>query len=222
VPHVRKQAFKNRFLQRLGEEISPTAHAHVEGESIAEIMPWLWLSIRANPRNLEVYLVTAFWLAGQAGRPDLALDVLAEAQHNNPFSYVVHLERGRIYLAQNMLQQAGREFDAGLEFWPGEEEPDSEDARAGKRNLLLHRALLYEVDGKREKAMDLLGEVMRLYPDQGGFGRRLEKMAKGEQPDVPAGDVLQALLRENAKARECRRCGDPESDHEARVHDHDH
>ena len=71
----RERAFTDVF-SRLSDAISPRDHLHLRGEAAAEIMPWLWLAVRSEPGNVDAYVLAAFWMAAEIGRPDLALDLL--------------------------------------------------------------------------------------------------------------------------------------------------
>ena len=224
VPHATKQALRASVFQRLAESVCPREHVHAEGDQVSEVMPWLRLATRCNPRDIETYLVAAFWLTSAANRTDLALDVLREAQQNNPKNHRVYLERGRILLSENQLAESKHEFDVGLAFWPGPEDPESEEAKYDLRNLLLHRAMLLEVDGKAAAAVADLRRIERLYPGSQGIAERAHVLESGEAPTTSARDVLDSLLSENARERSaCHREDEHECDHfgEDR-HDNEH
>jgi len=89
----RRRAFTSGFM-RLARAIAPEEHVHLHAESVNEIVPWLYFATRADPHNVEAYVVAAFWLAGEGNRPDLAEHVLDEARANNPKDYRVYLEKG--------------------------------------------------------------------------------------------------------------------------------
>ena len=215
VPHSKKEAFHDRLFQRMAEAVSPHDHVHASGAEIADIMPWLRLAVRCNPHDMDSYLVAAFWLARELGRPDLALDVLSEAQQNNPNNYHVYLERGRVYLTLNRLEKSRRDFDAGVVFWPGEEDPESEDAKLGLRNLLLHRALLLEVSGETSGAAADLRRILAIFSGTPGVLERCWALERGEPPSTSAREVLVALLNDKAQARStCHR------EHEEAEHTH--
>jgi len=214
VPHASKDALRNCVFERLAEAVSPSEHVHAGGQEIAEIMPWLRLAAYCNPHDVETYLVASFWLAGEAGRPDLALDVLREAEENNPKEYRIWLERGRILLRDRRLAEAARAFDVGLAFWPGSQEPDGEDARHGLRNLLLHRAILLELSGDTAQAVRDLRRIVELYPSSESIRLRADTLENGRAPAAPAGEILTTLLRENA--------GERSACHREDEHGHDH
>ena len=201
VEPVRRTAFEDSFFQELHEEVSPQGHAHLGGESIREIMPWLWLAIRSDPQNVESYLVAAFWLSGELDRPDLAHEILNKARYSNPGSYHVRIARGRLHVEQGEMHDAARAFDAALVLWPGEEDPEGVDARLGKRNILLHNALLHEMSGENDDAIKALRGILAMYPDRKAIRERAAALAKGIRPSVLADEMLHAMISKNRKTQ---------------------
>ena len=199
--HKQEKAFEGDFFQRIAGVVSPQEHVHISGQNITEIMPWLWLAIRTNPHNVELYLVTAFWLAGKIDRPDLAQEVLVDAQRNNPRSYEVLLEWGRLCLKQGKQEAARHKLDAALALWPGTQAPESESARQDKRNILIHRGLLYEVEGANDQAIAAYREVVALFPGQRSLRKRTNALSRGDTPSVLATHLRAVMLEDHRKAR---------------------
>ena len=216
VEHVRPEAFKGSIFQRAADEISPRAHVHLVGEEIKEMMPWLSLAIRTNPRRLDTYLVAAFWLATDANRPDLALNVLAEAQQNIPSSHEIQLERGCLLLRENKLKEAREALDTGLAFWPGNGKPDSREMQYDRARLLLYRAVLHEIDGKNMEAIAALEEILTMYPERTALKERIAELREGKEPSLLPASRLKQMLKNDAKHRHGETCGRKEE------HDHDH
>jgi len=206
VHHKHDLAFENNFFQRLRREVAPELHVHVHGAAVTEIMPWLWLTIRMDPHHAEPYLVAAFWLIKEGRRPDLALEVLQEAQCAIPFNYEIQLAKGRIYLKQGDLARAKEALDAGLAFWPSGKSPVSEDARGDRAALLLYRALLHETDGETEEAIAEMEEILRMFPKRTALRDRIEAYRRGGEPSLLANRVWTGMLREHdAQQAACHR-----------------
>jgi len=211
IDHEVETAFDNAIFQSAAEEFSPSDHVHLAGGDIAEMMPWLWLSIQADPGRVETYLVAAFWLSHAAGLHDEALEVLKQGQCAVPFNYEIQLERGRILLHQNKLQAAAAAFDAGLAFWPGTHKTDDGDAKHDKAGLLLYRALLCEAHGKKEDAIAALQEIIELYPHRSHISDRIANLRAGGEPSLTAAIVWQRMIETDAEARAgltCPHCED--------------
>jgi tetratricopeptide (TPR) repeat protein len=215
--HVRQKAFEHSIFQRAAREISPEEHVHISRERVKEMMPWLWLAVRANPNNVETYLVAAFWLANDADRPDLALEVLQEAQWNNPFNYRVQLERGRLLATVHDFDRAKRALDAGLAFWPGDDQPDGHEALLLKSRLLIYRAMVYTISGSSDQAIVDLEEILELYPERAHIRRMIEDVRTGKTAFVLARQQLDGILKEdNDRQREAIEI---ECSHHHRHHD---
>ena len=214
VGHLEEEAFQGGAFQKLLARISPHRHAHVDAANAKEIIPWLWLAIRMDPHNVDLYLVASFWLAKDAGRPDVALEVLREGQCNNPFNPLIQLARGRILLKQRRLEESTQAFDAGLAFWPGALPPDSEDARYGKAELLIYRTLLHELDDEVDQAIRGLEAILELFPKRTDLEKRIAELRSGIPPSSLASRVLADMVKQSEEAHVCAR---PDNDHN---HDH--
>jgi len=186
VEHVEKRAFESGFFQALSKDISPERVVHMAGQNVKEMMPWIWLAIRSDPHNLNAYLVGAFLLSREVGRPDLAHELLREAQYNNPKNYEAPLEDARVYLKEKNTPAAKHALDVGLAFWPGGKMPQEANAREDKAALLLYRALLNEIDGEDDAAIARYQEILGLFPQRTALQNRIDSLRHGGQPSVLA------------------------------------
>ena len=210
--HTRHEAFKKSIYQNLAGDISPRYHIHLSGSEVKEIMPWLRLATLTDPHDIRIFFDSAFWLAHDAKRPDLAEEVLLSAQVDNPFNYQVQLERGRIFLIQNKIDEAKRAFDAGLAFWPSKDKADTETAMDGKARLLLYRALLHEADGKKDEAISNLQEILRLFPERVYLLSRIDDLKEGKEPSLLASKVWSDMLKHDMSKQSENHCNHPGED----------
>jgi tetratricopeptide (TPR) repeat protein len=208
VPHLRRRELENTFFRRTVAVITPGQHGHLAGQDVREIMPWLWLAIRMNPRDVKLYLDAAFCLAHDMGRSDVAHEVLREALYANPGDYRILLDDGRIYLREGRLAEAGRALNAGLAFWSGRADPDGADAKFDKRSLLIYRGLVYETQGDLAKAADCYEQILQLFPEAKGFRDRWDALRRAVCPDqAPARVIRNTLEEEGAMRVKCEREG---------------
>ena len=202
VPHSKSHAFDDDIFQRVRNAVSPQQHVHLSGPSdITEIMPWLDLATRINPQDEESYLVAAFWLAGQAQRPDLALHILNNAQCNIPYSYTIQCEKGRILLHEGEHDLALQAFNAAIAFWDVKADANHPDDILDKGEFLLYRALLLEAEGRQQAAIEDLKALLCIPPDRPAMQVRLQQLSNGKPTQPSARDVLQTLLRKHAKPK---------------------
>jgi tetratricopeptide (TPR) repeat protein len=181
-------------------------------------MPWLDLATRVNPQNQEGYLVAAFWLAGEAQRPELALGILDNAQCNIPYAYEVQLEKGRILLHTGEHRVALQAFSAAIAFWEKTADPTDPDQLLDKAEALLYRALLREAEGMPSEAIADLKAMLSISPDRPAMQARLRDLESGTTTHPPAHALLRSMLRTYQDIR--RQCDDPSHAHEETEHEH--
>ncbi len=218
-PEVNR-AFSANPFQNLSRSLDPVEHVHLNGETVAEILPWLWMAAKADPHNIQHYMVSSFWLAHEMGRPDLALDFLSEARCNNPFSYPIAMESGVIALNTGDKEEATSQLDAGLAFWLLSEEKASYDAKNDRARMLLYRALLYEDSGRKKDAVLMLEEILALFPARSEINKRISELKSGDAPSLLASsrwsDILHTEISERKDHKGC-----DYDDHATEDHAHD-
>jgi len=193
----RRAAFSSRF-HRLADVLAPHSHVHLHAERVCEVLPWLDLATRADPSQVEAYRSAAFWLAGEAQRPDEAFRVLAEGRRRNPGDYRLLLDTGRLHLQRGQPGAAARWFEAAQRAWDRGPPPDSLGARQEQAELLLYRGLLFEGRGDRLRAQACYRNLLALFPGREGVRARLEALeTAGRAEPEPA-----ALWREVLQQRD--------------------
>ena len=217
VAHEAETAFNDDVFQRVSRLVSPGDHVHIEDSRIKDMMPWLWVSLRMDPHNIDTHLVTAFWLANKGGEPDMALELLQEAQASNPRAYAIQIAKGRIYLKQQNRVAAERAFGAALAFWPGTDDPEDPSVRQDRAEALLYRGLLYEVAHDLEQAIRCHRDILAMFPERAGLKDRLAKLERGETPIHLADALWGSMLSQYEHSQSA--CAQEADDHE---HDDDH
>lgn len=207
--HLKNEAFRGSIYQNMAGEISPRYHIHLGGSEVKEIMPWLRLATLTDPHDIRIFFDSAFWLTHDAKRPDLAEQVLLSAQIENPFNYQVQLERGRIFLVQNKLEEAKHAFDAGLAFWPSKDNANTETAMDGKARLLLYRALLHEADGEKKEAISNLQAILQLFPKRTYLLARIHDLQEGKEPSLLAPKIWNDMLKHDVNKQSENHCSHP-------------
>lgn len=102
-PHDWLEGFIRRF--RI------TKHTHLESGQEREILPWLKLAIELDPQAIDTYTATAFWLRKNLGKVKDAEDVLREGLRNNPNSFEILFELGKLY------QEVYKNTDKARNLW---------------------------------------------------------------------------------------------------------
>jgi tetratricopeptide (TPR) repeat protein len=177
--HQHNSAFTNRLFQRWGEAMHPSEHEHLANRDIGEMMPWLGLALKADPHNVENYAIAAYWLAEALQRPDLAMEVLLDAQRHNPGDYRVYSERARLLFGEDNDGIAARLLDIAIGLWR-KGWADDEDAQLDIVQMLSYRAFLHEMAGERAQALAMFREASQRRPDSVALARRVLDMENGK------------------------------------------
>jgi tetratricopeptide (TPR) repeat protein len=202
VGHYQAIGLTNVFV-KLGREIAPTGHAHLTDQNVTEIMPWLYFATSMDSGNVTAYIVAAFWLAGEAGRPDLAEQVLTEARRANPRDYRVYLESGRLAIKRGDLIRGARFLETALTLWPGKLDTEDLQIQLDRAEIRMYRGLLYEDAGDLARAREMYRLILDRFPDRISLKERLKFIeTHGRSPSPPFGLWKSMLFRH---ARVCDR-----------------
>ncbi len=192
-----------RGLDYLRAHVQPVGILHAETpRQVAEIMPWLELSMRVDPGNPESALAAVYWLSSVLKRPDLAEDVLRRTLRNNPASPAVHLETARLCLHTGRPDEALTELNAALRLWqqqPGASQ--TPDDVQGQAEALHFRALLLEARNRDAEAIRDYQALIAIAPERPSPPLRLKALQQGLPPEPQAAhllDRLKNLVEQNA------------------------
>lgn len=215
VGYYKKKAFTNDIFQSISGKLSPHEHLHLTGQRVREIMPWLYFTLKADPYNLEAIGVTAFWLTTELNRPDLAEQILQEAQKDNPRSYSIRQEKGRLYIKTANHDRAAMEFDTGLRLARSAPEWTNDQFRIDMAEMLMYRGLLHETRGNTNQAIADYRDILQLFPGRKELQTRVDALAHGEQVESAAA-ALNSLSA--SRTHVCER----EEDEHGHTHTHKH
>lgn len=212
------------WFKRASDVVHPSEHLHLSGDRIQEMMPWLWLSLRADPHNVDAHVTVAFWLSRAMGRHDLAHEVLRVATINNPTNAVLYAERGRIFVRQGRWTESRAMFDHGIAVLEAARSERDDEARFDMAELLFYRSLLDEEGGRLDVARAGYEALLDLFPDRQGVRNRLLALENGAQ-GPSAGTELTDQIGLQDRNRETQCSHTEEHDevegglHETHVHD---
>jgi tetratricopeptide (TPR) repeat protein len=179
VGHVHERAFQDHPYLRWAQAITPGEHVELEGESIAEIMPWLRMATKADPRNIQAYTTAAFWL-GTQNDVEAANKVLEEARRMNPGDYRVSLALGQLFYHHGLLDRALVELDQARDEWPSGQDTADRQTRLDLAAVLSLGAGVHERKGHRDETMDRFRQILALFPGRDAVRERLRRLERGE------------------------------------------
>jgi len=152
------------WIDALSRQFFPARHTHLDqggasgdlGDSsqVREIMPWLRLSAELNPNDIRTYTVAAYWLRERMGKVAEAEQFLREGLRENPDSYEIMYELGRVYSENRNDQARARNlWEASLRQWQRQEAPKSDPDKFLFIQIVSHLALFEEKQGHYPQAL---------------------------------------------------------------------
>jgi tetratricopeptide (TPR) repeat protein len=155
------------WIEMFGRHFFVSSHSHMGNKDANELLPWFKIASEMNPNEPEVYTTTAFWLRN-LGKFKEAEDFLRQGWRDNPDSYQILLELGKIYDINKQDRGRARNlWELALVKWEkleaGKEKPDL----FAKEQLVGRLADLEEKAGNISKAIEWLEKLVNLspYPD---------------------------------------------------------
>ena len=176
------------IIDRFSRSFYPSEHRHLgehEGEGgkandLREILPWLKLTAELDPNNIPNYVVAAYWLRSRLNKVEEAEEFLRVGLENNPNSYEILFELGRIYLEnKHDLVRARNILEAALARW-NEQNRDAKDPdNFVLAQIAWHLAALELDDGQKEKAITYMELAKKVSPDPAAVEQRIQEVRSG-------------------------------------------
>jgi len=155
------------WIDAFSRQFFPARHTHLDeggasgdlgnSSQVREIIPWLRLSAELNPNDIRTYTVTAYWLRERMGKVAEAEQFLRDGLRENPDSYEIMYELGRVYSEnRNDPARARNLWQAALGQWQKQVASEPDPDRAYKFlfvEITSHLALLEEKQGNHPQAL---------------------------------------------------------------------
>ncbi len=185
------------WIDAFGRHFIPNRHTHLdEGgpsddlsdtEAVGEILPWLKLSTELDPNNVQTYVVTAYWLRVRMNKTAEAEQVLREGLRQNPRSYEILFELGRLYSeSKHDVTQARNVWELGARYWQELDAKEQEENPLPYEQITAHLGQLEEDAGNWQAAIKWyqIAQKHSLTPDalQKGIDEIRVKMAGQTNP----------------------------------------
>jgi len=162
IPHLKNPI--DNFYAHMRRATVPSGHFHRTGKESKEILPWIYLAIKIDPLNDELYRTIAYWLQKSYGRTDLSIEMYKLAQQNLPYNPSIKLEQGMLLLRDNHQTEAMQKFEAASKFM--NLQPAANQDSYLKANILLEIAVIYEKQGEKSKALEKYEQIHQLFPER--------------------------------------------------------
>ena len=162
----------NIFL-RMADELKITEHIHLEEDDAGEIIPWLYYAAKIDPHNITAYTTGGYWLADRMKRTGAGIDFLREGLKNNPDSWELNAELGRLYLEHlKSYEPALRFFLRARRLLHG-----TPHDKFQVRYVLSFLAYTYREIGEKDKALSVYRSINRLFPDDMNIIRKIDDLS---------------------------------------------
>jgi tetratricopeptide (TPR) repeat protein len=188
------------WIDAFGRHFIPNRHTHLDeggatgdlstSDNVREILPWLELSAKLDPDNIQTYTVTAYWLRIRMHKDKEAEQVLREGLRNNPRSYEILFELGRLYSeSYHDNDRARNVWELAVRYWSALDDDAKKDNRLIFEQITTHLGQLEEDAGNLPKAVNWLQAAQTASMTPGELQQRIDdikkKMADQSQLLVP-------------------------------------
>lgn len=150
----------------LNARVHAQEHRHLEDEQAAELLPWVWASCRASPKNIEAFQAGSYVLARMVNRPEEGVRLLEEGVRKNPECAELDFSLGEMLL--NRVRDPARAepwFVSALAKARPAAGKAGEDAVSLKLRALFYLGYLAKQRGELERLRGFAREAEALDPE---------------------------------------------------------
>lgn len=178
--HERKMSFLGKprdWIEGFGRHFMVTEHTHLAGGNEREILPWLELSAELDPQRIDTYTVASFWLRTKLGKAADAERFLREGLRNNPNSYEILFELGRLYNENYQDRNRARSvWELALRRWQEQEPKVKDPDLIGLEAILVQLARLEEKTDHFDRAIHYLEMALKTSPNPDLLRRQIAEL----------------------------------------------
>jgi tetratricopeptide (TPR) repeat protein len=167
------------WIDRFGRHFRITEHTHLERGNEREILPWLRLAADMDPQKIETYTVGSFFMRKHLNRPREAEAFLREGLRNNPNSYEILFELGRLYNENyHDTSRARNVWQLALHRWLQQDSKDQKENKLGFEEITVNLAHLEENAGNYEDAIRWFQAAQKVSPDPSALQQQIDEIKK--------------------------------------------
>ena len=167
------------WIDRFGRHFRVTTHTHLEHNNEREILPWLRLAADMDPQKIETYTVGSYFMRLHLNRPREAEAFLREGLRNNPASYEILFELGRLYHENyHDADRARSVWQLALRRWLQQDPPAQKENKLGFEEITVHLAQLERETGNWPQAIHWFQVAQKVSPDPNALQQRIDEIKK--------------------------------------------
>jgi tetratricopeptide (TPR) repeat protein len=190
--HAHGDAPARDWIEAFGRDFHAWRHTHLGDDAenglddgqVRELLPWVRLAVKFNPRHTEAWLLGSYFLREHLYRDAEAEQFLTEAVRHNPGHYEIHFALGQ--LAEERHRDAARaraHWLRALRDWQARG-PRNASPLAWRR-IVGSLARLEERAGRVEEALHHVGQLLAADPESAAvqaWAARLRAMTVVKAP----------------------------------------
>ena len=174
------------WIDAFGRNFRITQHTHLEHHDEREILPWLRLAADLDPQKTETYTVGAFFLREHLNRADQAEAFLREGLRNNPDSYEILFELGRVYRdAYHDFDRARNVWQLGVKKFLAQPDQKQKDDKLIYEELIVSLAHLEDEAGNYGAAIDWFRAAQKISPAPDALQKQIDGIQKKMAALIP-------------------------------------
>ena len=132
---------------------------------------------------MSTYVTCGFWLRTRLGKLDEAEQFLRDGWRNNPDSYEILFELGRLFEENRQDPARARNvWELALKKWEARESAKKEPDRLGLEQIVGHLAFLEEKEQNWAREVQLLEILKKLSPNPEAIEERLREARQKLSP----------------------------------------
>jgi len=166
-------------IDAFGRNFRITEHTHLEHGNEREILPWLRLAADLDPQMIQTYTVGAYWLREHLHQTDEAENFLREGLRNNPDSYEILFELGRLYdEGYHHTDQARNVWNLALQKWAKLTPDEMKDNRVIFEEITVHLGELEKKAGNFNESIRWFEAAQKVSPAPGALQQRIDEVKR--------------------------------------------
>ena len=176
------------WLDAFGRHFIPNRHTHLDeggptddlstSADLREILPWLQLSAKLDPDNVQTYTVTAYWLE-RMHEVAQANQVLLEGLRNNPDSPDILLALGRLYDENyHDASRARNVWELAVRKWLALGSDQQKEDKLIFEQITAHLAQLEEDAGNLPHALDWFHAAQKVSATPDAIQQQIDALQK--------------------------------------------
>ncbi len=167
------------WIDRFGRHFRITEHTHLEHGNEREILPWLRLAADMDPQKIETYTVGSYFMRLHLNQPREAEAFLREGLRNNPDSYEILFELGRLYNDNyHDTDRARNVWQLALRRWLQQEPKDQKENKLAFDEITVNLANLERAAGNYEDAIRWFQAAQKVSPEPGALQQQIDEIKK--------------------------------------------